>query len=859
MSEIILLRKLFNFENYKNNFIVKYLLSLIPVLVGLNAFCQEEFLSGLFFSSHEVIQDKRTTLNLTPEEPFKFTDGFTLEFDANFREGDGYYGYIFRIIGDDNTNIDFVSNNAPETSNFWLVLKDTVLFSYKWSEIPNASFDKWLNIKVAINTRSSKLIISFNGNKQEVVVPAISNLKKFEIEFGASRNTNFLNTDVAPMSLKDIRIFNSSNKLLHNWKLSKHVKNAVYDEVGNLEAKVENPIWSIDKHVEWKKVKDLKIDNLLGIAKDEENARVFLVDNKSVYVLSTKTATIDTLAFAGGRPFLGLGKQIVYNKFTKELWSYSFDSKEISKFSFKDYKWSITPLEDKDEPEYWHHNFFISPVDSSLTTLFGYGFYTYKSIIQYYDEKAKTWDKIDRSQQVYPRYLSGSGLLNDTEMLVFGGYGSKTGRQELSPEYYYDLYSLNLKNLTFKKLWSLESLPEPFVPVDALIPDQQEGRFFTLLYNRGNYKTYLRLAKFGIYNNDYQFYNDSIPYNFLDTESWSTLFLDKKNTQLVALTSHNSEVSVYSIAFPPLLPINVYQQIPAKTSFDILLVILVAVLLIGLLLFFFIRYRKNKVSKYGQSEGDEKTDISPISPTPRKKVNSVYFIGGFQIYDNKGKNISSAFSPTLKQLFFYIFLYTNKNGKGVTSLKLEEVLWYDKLGESARNNRNVNISKLRSVLANVDGIELVNENSFWKIEMEEPVFSDYIEVLQILRKSKTSELSEIEINQLISLLSVGEFLPGLQTEWIDKFKSQFTNELIDEITSLFKAQNVKGNLSLLYHLAECILIFEPLNDDAFAMKCKVLYRLGKVGRAKKAYDSFCKDYKKALGINYAISFKELVN
>jgi two-component SAPR family response regulator len=93
---------------------------------------------------------------------------------------------------------------------------------------------------------------------------------------------------------------------------------------------------------------------------------------------------------------------------------------------------------------------------------------------------------------------------------------------------------------------------------------------------------------------------------------------------------------------------------------------------------------------------------------------------------------------------------------------------------------------------------------------------------------------------------------------MDEFKSQFTNETIDSLSSLINEKDVKDNFSLRYHLAECILVYDPLNDEAFAMKCAVLYHLGKKGMAKHLYDSFCREYKKVLGIDYATSFNDTI-
>jgi hypothetical protein len=94
------------------------ILILLFLFSGLQVIGQDGLLSGLYFSSHEVVQNKRTSLNLTPEGPHKFPGGFSLEMEANFRRGDGHYGYIFRLIGDGHTNIDLVSNLASATTIF---------------------------------------------------------------------------------------------------------------------------------------------------------------------------------------------------------------------------------------------------------------------------------------------------------------------------------------------------------------------------------------------------------------------------------------------------------------------------------------------------------------------------------------------------------------------------------------------------------------------------------------------------------------------------------------------------------------------------------------------------------------------
>src|SRR5690606_18523360 len=108
---------------------------------------------------------------------------------------------------------------------------------------------------------------------------------------------------------------------------------------------------------------------------------------------------------------------------------------------------------------------------TSLITYGGYGHYTYKSRVHQLNPKTGEWKQVDVSDKIYPRYLSAAGFLNRQEVLIYGGYGSKSGRQELSPEFYYDLYTLNLQDFSVQKRWTLPTTESPFVASETLITD----------------------------------------------------------------------------------------------------------------------------------------------------------------------------------------------------------------------------------------------------------------------------------------------------------------------------------------------------------------------------------------------------
>jgi DNA-binding SARP family transcriptional activator len=840
-----------------------YLLTIIRILlivllifaVPEIGFCQEEDIqSGLFFSSHEVIQDRRTSLKLTPQKPLLFNNGFSVDFDTKFRTGDGHYGYIFRIICNDESNIDLVANLASPSANFWLVYKDRILFTIQWEDIPQGDFNQWINMKFSLDPIKKSLILSLNGKEYDSLEPEIAQLTKFKIIFGACREKKFFTTDVSPMSLKEIKIKDSKDQLIKYWKLSKHKNTAVLDEITQDAAVVENPTWVIDKHVRWRKVNEWKMDSIFGITSDMKTGRIFLVDDKAIYTINSVSYTIDTIYFKKGSPFHALNRQVIFHPSSGGIWSYSFYNNEVSKFDFRTNEWSLNQKATK-EPDYWHHNKFISPLDGTLVTLFGYGHYLYKSTVNRYDDSRKIWVQDDRSDQIHPRYLSSTGFLDNQTVLVFGGYGSKSGRQELSPKFYYDLNVLSLSNFSIKKIYEIEGFDTPLVPCDALVPDLTNGYVYTLMYNRLNYSTSLHLVRLNLNKPEIQFFDDSISYKFLDTESWCTLLHNRQSSELIAITQNEKNISFFSIAYPPLTNSEVYQEdyannLPLKTISSIFLLIMAT----GGIFFFFYK-NKGEEKKF---RFHEHATIDPVPILQRRADSAIYFLGGFQMYGKTSHNLTTQLSPTLIQLIVYLLLNSFKNQKGISSGKLDETIWFDKSEDSARNNRNVNLRKLRSILENNIDVKIVNENTFWKIFIGENVYCDYLEVQSLLKQAKIQPLTKDEVYKLLGILNFGELLPNIQNPWCDKFKASFSADMIATLEHLMDLPDNIADFNLRYHIAESILSIDLLNEYAIAVKCSSLYKLGKPGLAKTVFDSFCMEYKNVLGSVYPTDYKHLI-
>ncbi|GHU74394.1 hypothetical protein FACS189413_19140 [Bacteroidia bacterium] len=280
---------------------------------------------------------------------------------------------------------------------------------------------------------------------------------------------------------------------------------------------------------------------------------------------------------------------------------------------------------------------------------------------------------------------------------------------------------------------------------------------------------------------------------------------------------------------------------------------------------FLIIYYKRKSSRtvetrHATSLQQPEPEISGgINTIKSLRKQSISLFGGFQVIDKEGVDVTTEFKPLHKSLFLLILLHTIKNGKGISSVKLKDILWFDKTEESANNNRGVALSKVRQILERVGEVQFSKQGQYWMVEFGNDIYCDYYETLILIRKIKESaEKNKTDINRLLTIVSGGEFLPNMQIEWADQFKSDFSNDLIDLLLSLIQNQELKLTDAVLLDIANVLFIHDPLNEDALKLKCKLLVKMGKNGLAKNTYTAFIKEYKNWFGTEYKDSFDQVI-
>jgi len=344
---------------------------------------------------------------------------------------------------------------------------------------------------------------------------------------------------------------------------------------------------------------------------------------------------------------------------------------------------------------------------------------------------------------------------------------------------------------------------------------------------------------------------NTIDFSFLDVNSFADLHFSKRSNALVAVSTYSSdgitEVSVHSIAFPPQIFSIEATAVEKSSSYLIFYFCAAFVLIVSAYLLY---YRRKK-----SSVPESRPAAIPRDIIQKSKENSIILFGGFQVIDQKGNDITGQFTPLPKKLFLFILMHSLRNAKGVSSDVLYETFWFDKSAESARNNRAVNIVKLKSLLENLETASISKETGYWKFDFDPSrIHIDYFEYLQIVRR--TSELTREHIVDLLSIVENKPFLNNTNAEWLDSFKSEIGNGIID--TFLRYIGKSDDDPEFLLHLTNCIFLFDAVSEEALKVQCRLLILQGKHSLAKKVYSKFITEYRQLYDEEFGMSFKQII-
>lgn len=843
-------------------------------LILLLFFCQKTLAQeyGLEFMGHEVNPDQRTSLTIGENQEICFDDDLELSFELKFKKSVvSYFGYIFRIVNTEDQNIDLLYNSR-NTEKFRIVNKDlsvTTNFGLDSSKL----YNRWSKLRFLYNHKTKELSIYEGTKLLEKKVIVFNEKSCLKIYFGGNKSNKFATKDVLPMYVRNITLSKGA-KVVNFWKLNEVYGNVATETEKANNGNVNNGSWMLVRHYEWRKQIDSTFKGQTTFYFDR-NINHFLIhaDEGSFHFDEKKSATISR-PFSKKHNKFTFGDQSYFLKESQNGVNVRLSQKEIYDYDSKTNSWNTPANLNPELTEYWHHNQYLYPKDTALVLMGGYGQFTYKNSFQKYSFLKKEWSELKMNgDRMEPRYLFGIGhTRNLDKSYIFGGYGSKTGEQEINPQNFYDLFEINWKSLSIKRIYTLESPEHPFVAVKSMVIDEKNQVFYALIYNQLNFKSSLQLIKGSLNKPEFQIIGKTIPYDFQDVASSADLAFDEKNQKLVCITYHYDRLKnlsfhkIYTLDFPPA---NIETAISQTENNNVKWLTTMAITLIVLVLLlsgiFFFRKRKSKIQLVqAPAETTVKPEIItaqiPLeSPKKTENVKSkLILFGGFQFLTAKGEDLSVHFTPLVKELFLYLLLNSIKWNKSVNSQQLNDLFWYDKTTTSARNNRSVNLTKLKVIFEQIGHMQISKESGDWQIIFDpRHVFVDYYDFLKLTDEKKN--LDKEEINLLTKIVSRGNFLFNLEYEWLEPYKSEISNRVIDAYTSYSKNLSFEADAQEIIEIADRIFVFDKVDETAMEMKCKALVVLGKHSLALKCYEHFEKEYQLLYAEKFNKSFKQIIN
>jgi two-component SAPR family response regulator len=236
--------------------------------------------------------------------------------------------------------------------------------------------------------------------------------------------------------------------------------------------------------------------------------------------------------------------------------------------------------------------------------------------------------------------------------------------------------------------------------------------------------------------------------------------------------------------------------------------------------------------------------------------NQIKLFNEFTAINNKRQNITNLFTPKVKELFLFVLIYTVKNGNGARITDINEQLWPGIESKKIANNRAVTLNKLRKILNEIDGIEIVIQNRYFVIKMSDPFFSDYVEAIHLCQIA--GGMTRLQLETFFVLVKKGSLLKETNWNWLDDIRGYTGNQVIDNLLNLASIYKKENNLESIDSISKRILDYDDLNEEAIYLQIWMLQKTNNSHLAKFNFKSFCTKYEENLGEPFSMDFEQFI-
>ena len=651
----------------------------------------------------------------------------------------------------------------------------------------------------------------------------------------------------------------------------------MHTSIGKVLGTVVNPVWLINGSYHWEKLFEYSFQTPSGITFEPDSQRLIIFSQDSLLTYNLLKRQPQKYSYSNKLPvklqlathFMNTtdGKLYVYELNNLPLGDATVAALDLNNQEWKQTGVAALPV------QLHHHDGFWDETTGKYLVFGGFGNKRFNNTFLEYDIEGDRWDTLSYSgDRIIPRYFSGMAVNKNREHIyVFGGMGNESGEQSVGRNYLHDLYLLDRKQQSVRRLWQNASDHRLVVARDMILtPD--EKYIYALCYPEYLSDTYLQLYRLTVDDGTMKALGDSIPMRSEEIMTNANLYYNSLTHEYYCTTTEfdkkgHTVIRTYVLSAPP-VSLDEIRSYGSRSSLEIRWLWIMAG--IGVLLLaggvLFVRKKRGK-QRNAVLESSSVLMSPPVGREPDKSVqgketlakedfesslvrpNAVYLFGPFTVIDRNGRDITHLFSSRLRQVFIYILLHSTHNG--VLSASLNEVFWPDKPDDKVKNLKGVTINQIRKNLAELDGVELVHDKGYFRL-----VFTDcYCDYFRF-RTLKNAE--EVE-NELGILLMRGKFLDGMDAGMMDHFKQkveEFLSSFLPlEIERLYQQHKYDAVIRF------CNVLFrvDPVNELALAYGMHALNHTGSSQEAILQYSLFVREYRQMMNEEYSTSYAELMS
>ncbi|TAJ15391.1 hypothetical protein DMA11_01780 [Marinilabiliaceae bacterium JC017] len=820
------------------------------------------YTNGLIFDS----SNPNSSLTLSGDHFINLKSGFKLDFQF-YIYNESSYGSILKICEKDKTLINF--SYFPVTAkggNLTLRLEETGELLTFYLDQSKISRNSWQQCQLKYTPKTKTLLVQINNISKTIQnVPLILKSKSF-INFGCLNKKNPSTCRTAHYAIRNISIFSSKGQLKHYYPLTKSKEKKIVDFIGNKHESINNPIWIEDYHNQWTQKFEIHAKKLPAGIFSDKRTQIYIFTGEVLSVVNANTFKQKII------PVIKRLKTDSFNIFLNthedKLYCFNSDWSELILFNLKDFTQKYYSLNNtpplSDETIAFYH-----PIRQTPIVFMGMSENSYTSSFFYLDVKQRIWKPISLKKTLpIEKPLAFHLNAKSRKLLILG-----TTKNDITPSEpdSCSLWEINLSSFSHNLLNKIpaELFSSNYKGLSKnIISPSNNGEYF--LFQQDRDSTYL--IKFNTTLSNVEHSHVDFP---IENSIASHMAFNRNSQEFIFIANNHTEsfnhTDVFTINYPP-VEINDNTSSLSIDTKEQLYILLPVVLICCILFLLIIAYKRKKqlqkllnttqTSPNQQQNPNISQELMPDIPSPSQKRNSssIELFGEFKLYNQQGKCINQSFTTFLEEFFLFLLVSTIFNkGKGITAEQINQAFWPYHDTKSARNNRGVNISRLRKILSDIEGMDLVFDKNQYNLAIADSIDIDLLTLLNLSKEAQQQKTLHPEILKKINKsLNKGVLLKHITAPWLDPYRDKFETTLSNLLEIIIASSDIIENQEEILSFCRLVLTHDKLNETAINLILFLLHHNNKKDRQRQEYQSFCRNYQESMGEDYSISIKDSI-